>query len=61
VDGRSAGQPADGGAGRHRPASGWVETEDADRRTVRLLGQGLAGEQEVVDRVVDLLQTKEEG
>jgi hypothetical protein len=47
VDDRSAGQPADDSAGRHRPISGWGETEDVDRCAVRLLGQGLVEEREV--------------
>jgi hypothetical protein len=61
VDGRSAAQPADGSAGRHRPVSAWGETEDVDRCTVRLLGQGLVEEREVGDRVLDSCRQKEEG
>jgi hypothetical protein len=58
VDGRSAGQPADGSASRHRPASGWGEIEDVDRCAVRLLGQGLVKERKVRDRVVDSCRQK---
>lgn len=53
VDGRSAEQPTDGSAGRHRPASGRGEIEDIDRCAVRLLSQRLVEEREMGDRVVD--------
>ena len=58
VDGRSVGRPADGSAGRHRPASSRGETEEVDRCAVRLLGQGLVKEREVGDKVVDSCRHK---
>ena len=50
--------PADGSAGRHRPASGRGGTEEVDRCAVRLLSQGLVEEREVGDRVVDSCRQK---
>ena len=58
VDSRSAGQPADSSAGRHRSVSAWGETEDVDCCAVQLLGQGLVEEREVGDRVSDSCRQK---
>jgi len=61
VDGSSAGQPANGSAGRRRPASGRGKTEEVDRCTVRLLGQGLVEEREAGGKAVVSCRQKEGG
>ena len=65
VDGWSAGQPADGSAGKRRPASGRGETEEVDCCAIRVLrGQGLVEEEgvgEVGGRVADSCRPKKKG